>query len=193
MKLSIPASNIKQIQQLLNTFSPNNESELEFRLGTFSDNFKPSISSTNYQTLLSHFDTHKDYTKSITEQETQVYDNGVRFENDVYIKKQKLKTVDIQNIEGVALRLSLSSEIKIDPPDSLPTPTIRHKIRSSFKHKNGVFRIDLTNIENQQTYEVEVEYLKKLDVKALFEPIKIILGLITSKKYIITNEEKLQV
>ena len=68
----------------------------------------------------------------------------------------------------------------------------RIRTRLSFTAKDGTHRFDLTFVE-PNNYEVEIEYLKVVDLQTFFNPVKLVIYVIKGDKEIVSSSEYSQV
>jgi hypothetical protein len=123
----------------------------------------------------------------------------------IYQEKKRIQTLDILTfrVGGYThtVRLNRASE-KGKPAVTKGKPDFsRIRTRLAFTSKDGSHRIDLTYVssldgEARGTYEVEIEYLRALkdtsdrpDLKAFFDPIKLVTYVIKGDKELVTTIE----
>ena len=195
IKISIKKSVVEEIIDVIKEYIPSNQTELEFRFGKNIDGyFRPGVTKEQFDRIQKYL--MEKYESSQTEDTTNIYQNGVRSTpGGGYMKKTKQKNLTIP-IKNHTLRLTLSDEINCMKPTNTKVIFTRFRKRTSFIDKEKSYRIDTTEVKQRDSkiYEVEVEYLKKPDnIKQLFDPIKLILGLSKSEfnQEIVENFNKL--
>lgn len=129
--------------------------------------------------------------------------------NPVYQEKKRIQTLDILTFRvgghTHTVRLNRASE-KGKPAVTKGAPDFsRIRTRIGFTAKDGSHRLDLTYVTSPTgdahgAYEVEIEYLRALkdasdrpDLKAFFDPIKIVTYIIKGDKELVTTIEYSQV
>ena len=167
------------INQILSNFNPSEKGmELELRVGYFGKGgFNSKINDYIYNTLIEKYNTSSNYNNRQTVYQTLYYygDLGKLVEDKTSDKFEmyKKKTLMRSDMRSLGMRLDLSQEtdVSIPPKNVKPTSTI-YRIRDSFTHKSGIFRIDLSKKEDltkkedddsRVTYDFEIEFLQKPD------------------------------
>lgn len=125
--------------------------------------------------------------------------------NPVYQEKKRVQTLDILTFRvgghTHTIRLNRATETS-RPAVTKGVPDIsRIRTRIGFTAKDGSHRIDLTYVsspggDSRAAYEVEIEYLRALkdaadrpDLKAFFDPIKLVTYIIKGDKELVTTIE----
>ena len=169
---------MKEIFNLLETIlkSYNPGDELELRKGVYEYNhFSAKINKYKYIQLKDYI--YKHYTSfDLQEMTIYFYKNKVKHiihknENKEYtIKKVNKHNVDLKSFN---VRCSLASEQKVDRPTNILHNYKIHRYRISCK-VNSLFKIEISEdiSEHRVVYRYEIEFIKKPDVKELYETIQ---------------------
>ena len=178
MKLSIRSDIVDDINKLLSYTKDSEGYELEFRFGRYTNRFNPGIKYSDYNKLLV-FCREQNYTEIENISNVTVLRNRVRkmeTDNDIkYVKKKRIKKIDIGDFFNYFLRLDYALEENILKPHDTRIIEIRYRIRNTFMLET--YKIELTKLNNK--YEVEIEFLTNpKSLQELFEPVKKIYSII---------------
>ena len=147
--------------------------EIEIRLGQIeSGSFRPGLGSKIfYDKICTILDTNKNWKDVIKTQTEEIVNNGhkkITYKNckkinkHIYIKKEKLKTIDL-TYENTPYDLRMCVSTEIESTEKFKIGIIRKKDRISYVHND--YRIDITkviqidNTVESEIYELEIELL----------------------------------
>ncbi len=213
MKLSLNTSVIKNLKQLLTSLHEKGDgvTELEFRLGTYQTyngktKFVPGVSKNIFHKVGKYlaertiapkdsniiFSDIQNITKD-TKSTVTYYDNDIRKVQEgkdiKYEKKNKSTNIEIPlSAIGVRLSKSVETPLKEVPKDLGKIVYTRNRSRSKYHFEK--FDIDLTNINNGEIYEIEIEFnTDKIETDVeIIEPLKSLLMIIFPSKLSIIME-----
>lgn len=185
---------MEELPNLLRNYQQGDE--LEVRIGTFSGKtFFTGITEYIFYMLINYISNSNDYYKNRYIQKIQYFNGGYRFIKNLItneeniIRKLNKNHIDFEH-DTIGIRISLSSEenvtniLRSNITDKIME---RDRIRTSLINKNGYFKLDLSfdtvknikgnrgrgdNRDNKgvniyQEYQVELEFLQKLDISII--------------------------
>lgn len=154
-----------QIGELLNQY--NEDDELEIRVGYYQKfRFVPSISKWVFNKLIRMYTNAPEYHVQRKGMEIYYLPDGVRqrIYDDGTIETIKKERKDIVNLQKEGIRIALSSEKPARQVKELPEKAL-DRIRYTFTHQSGLFKLDISRDEKQASgrieYQYEAEFIRK--------------------------------
>lgn len=204
------------LRQIVDAAKKYHGSEFEFRLGFQEGYFNTDIKQNAFDRIMDFFSSDPNYQRveentlsSIHKDDLRVISDGDRQLAQI---KKRLTDIDIGRYNGFDIRLSVSSETKVDDSPPMENAIItRDKARTTFTHVDGLYQVDLSVVTTREpgkppvvSYEAELEFInlpplpttKAMPmqfVKALFKPLKTLIYSINPNQIYISDDRSGQV